>query len=123
MSEKPLHVQVAEALGWMRDGTEWTIDRKGYFGRAPEGTTNAHGFRLRLAHVPHYDTDWSATGPLIEKYHLHLGESIEYEDKGAKHRWFAGGWDSTEDRLSGYGPTPLIATCHAILELKKAGLL
>lgn len=44
MSEKPLHVQVAEALGW----------------------TETFGYPKR------FDTDWAVTGPLIERFRLSL---------------------------------------------------
>lgn len=56
MSEdKPLHVRVAEALGQHVDLSKF-----------PPGCFDSYG------DVPRYDTDWAATGPLIDKYGIDL---------------------------------------------------
>ena len=76
--------------------------------------------------IVRYDKDWLMTGPLIEKYKIHLGESREYESNAiSREYWLAGTWESdeTEDYLLGKGGTPLIAVCELILALKKAGKL
>jgi len=61
MTEEPLDVQVARALGW----TDFTKD--GYYS----------------AHPPYYSTDWSATGPLIVKYGICL-------QRNSDSTWWAG---------------------------------
>ena len=90
MSEKPLHVMVAEALG----------------------TVNSQEVPPWHFITPRYDTDWSATGPLIEKY----GISLKREP---------GGWDARVDYslASDQNPTALVAVCHLILALHAAGKL
>lgn len=68
---KPLHFMVAEALGWtkvirMDDGWECGI---------PPGGVN---YRLlgrdlgKHVAVPQYDTDWAATGPLVERFEISI---------------------------------------------------
>jgi len=99
--EKPLHVHGAEALGWT------DLDKDGYY------RTDA----------PHYDIDWNATGPLIEKYGITLGPAPRSEEDAPP--W----WRATPRSAlcAGYttqlGPTPLEAVCRLILELHKAGKL
>ena len=124
MTEKPLHVQVAEALGWtsLEEKTsfgafEW-MESECWIGAPPVGM---------MGKVPRYDTDWSATGPLVFKYKITLSP------------WQAG-WSATAPqeiqtpleeaylgriRWTGSQPehTPLIAVCHLIITLKKAGKL
>ncbi len=141
---KPLHVQVAEAIGvlpvrcrkgfvqydqWcipVTDVTEGQI-RGGY-------VVHIHGDKYRrepyeplFIGCPNYDTDWSATGPLVEKY----GIMLVYIDN----KWEArfgykvvpsfcddrdGGpeWDE-----SAPGETARVAVCHLILLLHQTGKL
>lgn len=118
MSDKPLHVQVAEALGWTQIHhcqVESAQQRPCWIGVLPADGLEDGGLKPE---VPHYDTDWAATGPLIEKYAL----SVEFENFPVTcppHSWVA------EQRLEhiGYmevgGPTPLIAVCNLILKLKE----
>jgi hypothetical protein len=55
VTDKPLHVQVAEALGWT-DCHQKPHDEEWW------GYVNySQGYRS----IPRYDLDWSATGPLI----------------------------------------------------------
>lgn len=114
--EKPLHVRVAEALGCKPDckvyGRHeiWSCtcqprpvhDRDGMDGAPYEGRE-----------IEAYDTDWSATGPLVEEY----GISLEKDGNA----WIAGSeddWTFSDDCY-----TPLLAICHLILALKEAGKL
>jgi hypothetical protein len=115
VTEKPLHVRVAEALGEPCSYSAaigcWVYTR-----------TRERDHAVLLGHtgcpVPRYDTDREVTGPLIEKYGIFLRQHYPTRI------WFAspsnpkpGGAD-TED-----GPTPLIAVCNLILALKAAGKL
>lgn len=127
--EKPLHVRVAEALGyrWWRSSAS---GRRCLYapGRNPEWMqTLADGTEDVVTDVPdgalcpRYDTDWSATGPLIEKYHMAVwyvpsivgaGEwRAQREDEGL----------AADGSLT--GPAPLIAVCNLLLALKEAGKL
>ena len=115
--EKPLHVRVAQALGWKNfhlcDGTEslWI---------ANDPDTHPE-------YIPRYDLEWSATGPLIEKYKI----SVVYRNnRNDEYHWWAdsgyyesGGWDGSSADASEDGDTPLIAVCNLILALKEAGKL
>ena len=96
MSEKPLHVMVAEALG----------------------TVNSQEVPPWHFITPRYDTDWSATGPLIEKYEITVmncggiwDASIGYDAYGV-----------CGDHEAG-GSTPLVAVCNLLLALHAAGKL
>src|SRR3972149_10154355 len=106
MTEKPLHVQVAEALGWTECQPSSGVDLIDCVGTSPAIGPGVD--------VPRYDTDWSATGPLIEKY------GIETKPNGA----FWQAWVD-EPAMGGaeVGPTPLLAVCNLILALKAAGKL
>jgi hypothetical protein len=116
LTEKPLHVQVAEALGCNPQrydpvggpkGTGWACGCKG-------NNWSAHGDRITLFR---YDTDWAATGPLIEKFGVWV-RSLD----GVVAKWDAFRNDDLPSPR-GTGPTPLIAVCNLILELAKAGKL
>lgn len=82
---------------------------------------------LTMDEAPRYDTDWSATGPLIEKYGLTLAKREDAEE------WLAAPRQSYLDEHDGYlayvtrpfalGPTPLLAVCNLIFLLKEAGKL
>jgi hypothetical protein len=130
VTDKPLHVQVAEVLGW----TNLTDSGYGrYDGDPPEDWPEYVGFDFKLSQVlvPRYDTDWAATGPLLEKYRISTGKY---------NPWFQGGKyyavqryqsASEEDALAQMGPEPyettgdttLQAACLLILALHKAGKL
>ena len=123
MTKKPLHVQVAEALGWTnseenKDGDYWEAlppqDGSAHYLFAEDCWPRASYEESQETLVPHYDTDWSATGPLIEKY------GIETKPNGA----FWQAWVD-EPAIGGaeVGPTPLLAVCHLLLSLKTAGKL
>jgi hypothetical protein len=126
MLDKPLHVQVAEALGWTYLGPsevegEWE-------GEPPPGTSIWDRIPRRLDQhigVPRYDTEWSATGPLIEEYGIELARGGFGPDDlpwlAAEH--VCSDHDHNVSQPCGMGPTPLIAVCNLILALKAAGKL
>lgn len=120
MSEKPLSIQVAEALGWTQMEPEG--QPQDWFGKPPDwDKSRLPGFRH---HVPDYTTNWHETGPLIAKNGIKLYVSrylgpdpIEW---GALHpgdRYRV----AENTTLKGIGSTPLIAVCHLILAMKEAG--
>lgn len=117
--EKPLHVQVAEALERI---DTWEVQEKGGKGKrwvlSPKaGGPGGSGV---WAYVPLYDTDWAATGPLIEQYGFWLRQ-LDQTLSGPQ-PWHA----FRNDDLTfprGFGPTPLIAVCRLILALAEAGVL
>ncbi len=129
MSEKPLHVQVAEALGCRlargasKSGEFWICDcPQGPYEDVPHG--NEWSQRCR-AEIHRYDTDWAATGPLIKQHKI----SLLYcwpGDVGQDGFIFRAGWGRDENgnwEFVGDDATPLIAVCNLILNLKKAGKL
>jgi hypothetical protein len=121
VSEKPLHVQVAEALGWTDlrpqtwdiGGTKYVRDEWGgiLFDKPGDTVPRVWG------RVPRYDTDWSATGPLIEKYGINLTGPRPWDACRGHDR------EGFHDEPNGEGPTPLIAVCNLLLALKAAGKL
>lgn len=122
--DKPLHVRVAAALG------EEAKLVTHYDGRAE--WVNVHSGRP----VTPYDTDWSATGPLIERYGIELlyvpanktpprysesDGSLVFEGSDLPAMWVAE-WNQ-ERESSEMAPTPLAAVCHLVIALKQAGKL
>ena len=112
MSDRPIHVRVAEKLGWTDFAQEYPA-QYGWTGKPP-------GVSMRVA-VPQADVRWDITGPLIERHRIFLGPSYE---PGGANRWHAC-LTSGESCLFGddsHGPnaagdTPLLAVCHLILML------
>jgi hypothetical protein len=101
--EKPLHVRVAEALGCTPrafDG-EWFCDCK----------ATSHRFDGGAGRIAEYDSDWSATGPLIERF------AIKLDPYHADH------WEASAEIPTRDGATPLEAVCSLILALAEAGKL
>ena len=123
--EKPLHVRVAEALGWTDCQSSWIGDapprRSAWVGRG-------HPW-YALEELRYYDTDWSATGPLIERYEITI--DAELAPAWRAESWFHAPTGYPEDEEYGgrwqcreaQGDTPLIAVCNLILALKEAGKL
>lgn len=130
MSEKPLHVRVAEAIGL-------TVQDESVYGcrqMCVRSVSDSGDFPMP-GHRPHdhilwtyyrkceweedgdwepvvsYDTDWSATGPLIEEF----GFNLE-----AGNGWTALDWGG---EYAAVGSTPLEAVCHLIIALSEAGKL
>jgi hypothetical protein len=69
-----------------------------------------------------YDTDWSAGGPLIERYRLSVGPT--YTGRENFEPWTAS--EHVEHRgvfEFALGPTPLVAACRLILALHRSGRL
>lgn len=118
--DKPLHVRVADALG-QKAVYYHGIDRTGWW-----SAVDMSGELLPVGELPRYDIDWSATGPLIERYAIKLippvcclGCEHHPDDSGASN-WTAVDEADVEEAT---GPTPLIAICGFILALKEAGKL
>jgi len=124
VSEKPLHVQVAEAFGCtpVLNGETWEC---GDYGHSYSSYVNEDGEEYNDYIIPRYDTDWAVTGPLIEKYVddfcFNLGAMgwCDHYQVSA----FGGrlgrdiGWHQVR------GETPLLAVCVLILTLKAKGKL
>jgi hypothetical protein len=116
--DKPLHVQVAEALGCRprlcvgcdADGS----NRRSWWDCECGDWAHCGGPDTPTQDVSRYDTDWSATGPLIEKYGIDVWRSAK--------TWKAA-QDTPGGAICGRGATPLIAICSLILALKGAGKL
>jgi len=104
-AEKPLHVRVAEALGWKNCHPACEI----WWGLTPNGDIRG---------VTRYDTDWSATGPLIEKCSVNV---LRNSRLGSGPAWKAQ-WDDNP-RYHELADKPLVAVCNLILALKEAGRL
>lgn len=116
--EKPLHVRVAEALGWTECrpcgdiAAPWA---SGYEGR-PNGEPYIIGDeRAGWRRIPRFDLEWKATGPLIEKYEITVARGRFF--------WHATRWTNGIQDAYGEAGTPLIAVCNLILALKEAGRL
>jgi hypothetical protein len=118
--EKPLHVRVAEALGWtsIGPGNSMNLSDPGA-GYPPKNQIVGH-----KEPIPRYDTDWAATGPLIERYGIDT-EAISYSPTDRTYGWKARAcpvWNGDES-MTTYGETPLLAVCALILALHEAGKL
>lgn len=109
----PLHVRVAEALGVVICDRWMQIDFDPWNG-ATYRQNCQHPNCVPSQRPPRYDTDWAATGPLIERF----ADSL----RATAYGWIAdarpglGPWD-------GEGETPLVAVCNLILALAAAGKL
>jgi hypothetical protein len=126
---RPLHVRVAEALGChpveLKYGPEgqWDCGCTGYPHAAHTIHDDCHdyeGLGCEERELAHYDLDWAATGPLIEKYEIMLVPAWRLDGK-------ANFWDAVAGVLPEgrgmEGDTPLLAVCHLLLALKEAGKL
>lgn len=146
---KPLHVQVAEAIGW----SAWQSKHGHWIVTDPDGGSHEDGFFFPVAKYdsetgerlrprqwwdevdsPRYDTDWSATGPLIERLKLLIaktewpyGHPLDGQTCWMAATGFGGThgehWIDDGINKPAYGATPLIAICNLILALKAAGKL
>lgn len=116
MSAEPLHVQVARAIGW--DDIEcvgWlpcNPPMAVYQGRKPDGIP----ILLARDQIPRFDTDWAATGPLIEKH----GIGIDKRKAGWAATFFP---EHLWETFVEMDDLPLVAVCRLIVTLSKAGKL
>jgi hypothetical protein len=148
MSEKPIHVQVAEALGW-----KVRLSKHGHFivthGEGAEvpghQCEEAYGYRNPNAlydsytgkklparedwwndcsHVPIFHEDWSVVGPLIQKYGINLERAQACRADGGPYA--AWRWALPVDKLppvKHWGDTPQLAVCNFILAFSAVGTL
>jgi hypothetical protein len=113
MPDKPLHVLVAEALGWTGlDPYQRNDGEIGYYGFPPDGIGRKSG---RKSLVPTCDTDAAATVPLMEQFKIGL-------------RWYptkSRPWEAylPTDTVGEYGDTILIAVCNLIVRRARSGTL
>lgn len=130
---RPLHVRVAEALGWTdlapMDNprpphgqgcpchSDWEGWHAGYLG---PGTLTPRPSGQGLHPVSRYDTDWSATGPLIEQYGITL---IRVPAPWMLGRPDGQPWEAYRDDIKMFGETALLAACRLIVALHSAGKL
>lgn len=122
--EKLLHVRVAEALGCKPVLTPARPAFAEYWScSCPDQIHNADSDEGRQYWIATYDTDWSATGPLIER--LHISVLDEQRSIDPRQKWQASLWPHglANDAEERFGPTPLVAICNLILALHAAGKL
>jgi hypothetical protein len=126
VDKRPLHIRVADALGWT-GLTSATIgdDGEHWLGKPPATLPGAYSFveainrkerilTIGSGSVPRYDTDWSATGPIIERLRIELDSDLP---------WSAAlFFDRRGDFHSGGGPTALLAVCNLLLSIHARGL-
>jgi hypothetical protein len=127
--DKPLHVRVAEVVegheyylspyvvinGERRDVPTWFYRADWCSPDNPPAGWYAGSSPVR------YDTDWAATGPLIERLKAHL---FYDEEEELAERWCVLPREDDDDVDRFYsGPTPLLAVCALILALAEAGKL
>ncbi len=124
--EKPLHVRVAEALGWVNchlDGEQPDAPKTGrWFGKCQDASVLpqwAAPIKDSWIEISRYDADWAATGRLIEKYAICV-----MRHGGGLESWRAEVSPYWEGEIkSAFGSSALIAVCNLILALKEAGKL
>lgn len=111
--ERPLHVQVAEALGW----TDMADRGDGlWLGVNPET-------KLRVEVIP-YGRSWCSTGSLVDKLGLMVGPE-RYMSMSEP----IGGWTARttksprEAQTSEYGANPCEAIARLVVKLHKEGKL
>jgi hypothetical protein len=113
VTERPLHVQVAEALSFQC----WQLDDESWWTEA--GNV--------VVPVPRYDTDWAATGPLIEKHNIavtaFINQPLIFRPEENARAWWPGSDSVNDSTIDAFGRTALQAVCHLILALHKAGEL
>ncbi len=145
MTDKPLHVQVAEALGMTlvdrstavrisnerhvknNDEVERSLGIRPPFNDYEHWYSGAGPYILSdstfgLDQVPAYDTSWEATGPLIEKYKISLRHGECRMHVECRNLWCATSQDhQADDRVDAVNP--LVAVCYLVIALKEAGKL
>jgi hypothetical protein len=63
--------------------------------------------------VAHYDTDWNATGPLIERHRI----SLDHDGFGMWKAYLRA------EKMEALGRTPLVAACELLLLMAAGGKL
>lgn len=123
---KPLHVQVAEALGC----TTAKAVLRGVIVSWECFCSPSHGDADRF--IPLYDTGWSATGPLIEEHGIALLDLNQEGEKWVAFLWGEHEYTTFEDSYltidgnssdTATGDTPLVAVCNLIVALSAVGKL
>src|SRR5712691_292057 len=140
--EKPLHVLVAEAIGYrwlVRAHADSSLHPRARFLASPKEAERLIAMRhsrpasgdelpayvldekalgMRLPIVPRFDIDWSATGPLIERLHIGLRylDPREFSDLPAVGYWCAE-WPFEFFKAYTYAAVPLVAACEAIVAM------
>lgn len=147
-TEMPLHVQVAEALGWTgfretypqeignpADGGDFSLARPSsvWVGMTPRcgdasldcpyAYDNEPCDCSVEERIPWYHTQWHATGPLIERYGIQVGPSYDGIDPPAPWCAATGMGEERDGDEGAYGATPLKAVCRLIVRLKEVGKL
>ena len=125
--DKPLYALVAEALGCkpVIEGDTWECGDH----RCPCPTTlDSDGEEYNDYTIPRYDTDWSAIGPLVEKYRITLYQDAD-DTSGDWRAFYHANQDydglTCADWATDYAVamSPLVAVCNLILKLGEAGKL
>jgi hypothetical protein len=121
--DKPLHVRVAEALGWRNVAPGGLLLPDNHVGDPP-------GLIGATTSVPWYDREWSATGPLIDKYKLGVEpdgnrwdaftEMVHLPTGRVEDEPYGGAWQYEHYVTA---DSPLKAVCLLLLELYEAGTL
>ncbi|HEY3121659.1 MAG TPA: hypothetical protein VGL15_13610 [Vicinamibacteria bacterium] len=140
--QKPLHVLVAEAIGYrwlVRAHADPSLYPRARFLASPRDAERLIAMRhsrpasgdeppaygldekalgMRLPRVPRFDIDWSATGPLVERLHIGLRclDPRESRDLPPAGYWCAE-WPFEFVMAYSYAATPLIAACEAIVAM------
>lgn len=116
MTDKPLHVQVAEALGWTQIeqcGDILAPWASGYHGLPP-----GHGFILGdknqgRVKVPRFDLEWDATGPLMIRFRVGLFPMPQDRKM----------WVAQCNHREAIGLQPLVMACSLIVDLAATNAL
>lgn len=120
--DEPIHVKVARALGWTTCKEGWGFHPPQYAcDMVDPGVLICREATTGSDIMPRYDTDWSATGPLVERYRIGI---CEINTNFPELRWWAGlGRGPGGSYPSALAPSPLLAICHLILVLRNTGKL
>lgn len=107
----PLHVQVAQALGWTDLRQNQGLDGKqNWIGVEPHGGLNLV--------VPRYDTSWCSTGVLLERFNLSVARSVLLNEEKTPSKWVA-----MAGKVIEHCDSPCEAISRLIVRLSKEGKL
>jgi hypothetical protein len=112
---KPLYVRVAETLGWTdgrRCGDLAAVWASGWDGLPPRAVPIIGQPEAGRQKIPRYDIDWSATGPLIEKYEI--GIQPQRRSPYDTPPWWIAHIERGSRTAAHLDSTPLLAACHLI---------